>query len=291
VDSKYEKVVMLALPFGQTVRDVLRGDTFEELTSNPNIKLVIVSTACECEEFKKEFSRPNVEFEILHDYKPNRFENLLQSLYLSTLSFRSSTIRFYAKNDKRSALRIFIPLTNCLSKVLGRFRLQRLIGKLMFVANSKRDYERLFDKHSPDAVVVTRVLRGSPDYPILKEAARRELPTMALASSWDNFTTKGFFPFGIDRLVVWNHVMKQEAIELFGFPEENIFVSGIPRFDNYFNSPQLRSKEEFFQNLNIDEGKKLITYSTGNKSLYRLPGEPKSAEVEIVARMISALKA
>jgi hypothetical protein len=284
-----KKKILIALPFGQTIRDVLRSDTFKVLKQQKDVILVVVSSASKDDSFQQEFGGENVEFEYLGEYKPNRFELLFQSFYLSTLAFKSNTIRLYSQVDKKSALRFFIPLSNLASKLIGRFNLQKLLGYFLRVSNISRPYEAMFEKHNPDLVVVTRVLRASPDYPILKEATLRKLPVIALVSSWDNFTTKGFFPFGVKKLVVWNDVMKQEAIELFGFPEENILVTGIPRFDTYFKKPPLRSREEFFSDYELDTDKKLVTYTTGNKSLVLPPGDNTSAEVEVAGALAKAI--
>jgi hypothetical protein len=284
-----KRKILLALPFGQTIRDVLRSDTYTKLKQRNDIELIIVSSACNNSGFREEFGGSNVQFEHLSDYKPNRLELLWQSFYLSTLAFKSNTIRLYAKNDWTSALRLFIPLSNVLSKVIGRFRLQRLLGVLMKLSNRQRNYRAIFDKYDPDLVVVTRVLRASPDYPILKEAAVRDLPVIALVSSWDNFTTKGFFPFGVKKLVVWNDVMKREAIELFDFPEKDIFISGIPRFDNYFKREGMRNREVFFAELGLDPNKKLLTYTTGNKTLVLPPGDDTSAEADVALYLAEAI--
>lgn len=285
-----KRKILLALPFGQTIRDVLRSDTYTELKQRQDIELVILSSASNNPEFREEFGGENVTFEHLGEYKPNRLELLWQSFYLSTLAFQSNTIRLYAQNDPKSALRLFIPLSNGLSRVIGRFRLQGLLGFLMKISNRQRNYKAVFDKHNPDLVVVTRVLRASPDYPVLKEAAARDLPLIALVSSWDNFTTKGFFPFGVKKLVVWNDVMKREAVNLFGFPEKDIFLSGIPRFDNYFKRQGMRSKEAFFAEFGLDPNKKLLTYTTGNKTLVLPPGDDTSAEADVALYLAQAIE-
>jgi len=277
------KTILIALPFGQTVRDVLRGDTYRELLESGD-RIVIITGASSDVEFINEFKHENVYFEHLGNYKPNKMELLFQSFYLSTLASKSNTIRLYAKSNKQSALRLFIPLSNFISKLIGRFNLQKLLGYFMKISNPKKMYTDVFEKYKPDLVVVTRVLRASPDYPILKEATDNKIPVIALVSSWDNFTTKGFFPFGIKKIVVWNEIMKKEATELFGFPEKDIYMSGIPRFDNYFNLNTC-SKEEFYERYNIPKDNKLLTYTTGNKTLVLPPNSKISAEADITFKL------
>lgn len=276
------KKVLIALGYGQSIRDVLRSETYEFLKKNKELEIVLLSKASENSEFRDEFGGENIHFEVLNDYIPSKLENLFQSFYLSTLADKSNTIKLYAKNDKKSSLRIFAPISKVLSKLIGRFRLQKVLGYLMRISNPERKFKELFDKHNFDVVIVTRVLRASPDYPVLKEAAIRKTPVVALVSSWDNFTTKGFFPFGVTRLVVWNELMQQEAIDLFGFPKESIYISGIPRFDNYFKRVFKRTKEGFFRDHNLDLDKKLVTYTTGSKALVLPPGHKTSAEADVV---------
>ena len=285
-----KKKILIALPFGQSIRDVLRSDAYEELKSRDYIEIIVLSNASDRPEFQKEFGGPRIRFEVLSDYQPNRKELLCQSLYLSTLAFKSNTIKLYADNDKRSSLRYTIPISNIISKVIGRYNLQKLLGSILKASNRERSYRDLFDTYKPDLVVVTRVLRSSPDYPVLKEAAHRKLPVMALVSSWDNFTTKGFFPFGIKKLVVWNKVMRDEACELFGFPKKDIMMSGIPRFDNYFKRVGMCTKEEFFSRYGLDPKKKLVSYTTGNKTAVLSPGEDVSAEADIALFLAKSIE-
>jgi len=46
--------------------------------------------------------------------------------------------------------------------------------------------------------------------------------------SWDNFTNKLIPVRRADRLVVWNDIMKQQAVDLHGYTPDQIRVSGPP---------------------------------------------------------------
>jgi CDP-glycerol glycerophosphotransferase (TagB/SpsB family) len=172
---------------------------------------------------------------------------------------------------------------------MGEARLRSTVGWIMLNLPPAGNYRHIFTRYRPDLVVVTRVLGSSPDYLVLKQAARRKVPVVALVSSWDNFTSKGFFPFGVQWLVVWNDIMRQEAIELFGFPPDRIFVSGIPRFDHYFRREGMRTRAQFFADLGLDPEKRLITFATGNKNLLVGPQDPTSPEPEIAEFLADAI--
>ena len=83
--------------------------------------------------------------------------------------------------------------------------------------------------------------------------------------------------------------MLNEAIELFDFPRKDISVCGIPRFDNHFNRKGLRDRDTFFESLQLDIHKKLITYTTGNRDLVLPPGDETSAEVDIAKQIANAI--
>ena len=72
------------------------------------------------------------------------------------------------------------------------------------------------------------------EVPLLRTAARRGVWTAAIDPSWDNFTNKLLPIRPVDRLIVWNDLMKQQAIDLHGYQPAAIRVAGTPQWDRYF---------------------------------------------------------
>ncbi|MEM7112661.1 MAG: hypothetical protein AAF614_09510 [Chloroflexota bacterium] len=313
--------ILLAIPFGQTVRDILYTDTFQVLSQEPDVKLVLVSQAADDTEFQHHFSQPNVVIEQLVPYQPSRFDLLLRSFHLATLRQKSSTIRMYSEGSYGGGMRRLAPLATLAEFLIGDEGIRQALGWAALNLAPTNAYADIFARHQPDLVVVTRVLGSSPDFPILKQAAQQNIPVMALVSSWDNFTSKGFFPFGVNWLVVWNEVMRDEAVEMFGFPQEKIFLSGIPRFDTYFNptifhshaggnplSPTSKAdwnghntlpstsssklaRSQFFAKMGLDPTKRLITFATATRHLLATPFDPTSPEPEIIGALADAIEA
>ncbi|MCA9994990.1 MAG: CDP-glycerol glycerophosphotransferase family protein [Anaerolineales bacterium] len=284
--------ILLAIPFGQTVRDVLYSDTWRTLRRTPDLQLVIATQAADDARFVQAFAAPNVHIEPLHPYIPNRFERTLRSFHLATLRQKSSTIAMYSQDPNYDGgLRRLSPLADAAQSLLGDTKLNQWLGWASLNLAPTCQYADLFDKYQPDLVVVTRVLGSSPDFPVLKQAAQRQIPVLALVSSWDNFTSKGFFPFGVNWLVVWNELMRDEAVEMFDFPADRIFLSGIPRFDAYFRGRGFRSRETFFAELGLDPNKPLITFATATRHLLVSPHDATSPEPEIVAYLAEAIAA
>jgi CDP-glycerol glycerophosphotransferase (TagB/SpsB family) len=89
---------------------------------------------------------------------------------------------------------------------------------------------------------------------------------MAIDPSWDNFTNKLIPVRQVDRLVVWNEIMKEQAMSLHGYSADAIRVAGAPQFDPHFRARTPRA--EFFKRIGADPSRKLIALTTTPRSLY-----------------------
>lgn len=276
------RTILIAIPLGEAVRNVLRTETYLSFCDAPGIRVVVASQGALDSSFRAEFGAPNVVFEPLQAYRPSRRERLLESMRMATLYDHSSTIRTLARPESGARFRHFVRLARLCEKLFGSERIRNALNWAHKVFVPAAHYEELIDRHRPDVVVVSRVVNYSADYPVVRAAGLRGVPVIALSASWDNFTSKGFFPVGIDRVVVWNKTMRKEAIELFGYPENRVFVSGVPRFDSFFRREGLRQRREFFAEFGLDPSRRLITYTTGTAMLGR-PFRNSSPEPAIIA--------
>jgi CDP-Glycerol:Poly(glycerophosphate) glycerophosphotransferase len=90
--------------------------------------------------------------------------------------------------------------------------------------------------------------------------------------SWDNFTNKLLPVRRVNRLVVWNDLMRDQAIDLHGYQPDEIRVAGVPQFDGYFRSllgqPPGLSREAFFRKIGADPSRRLVTVTTTPRELY-----------------------
>jgi CDP-glycerol glycerophosphotransferase (TagB/SpsB family) len=103
---------------------------------------------------------------------------------------------------------------------------------------------------------------------MLRTARRRAVFSMAIDPSWDNFTNKLIPVRQVDRLVVWNDIMKQQAMALHGYHADMIRVAGAPQFDPHFRPESRTPRAEFFRRIGADPSRKLIALTTTPRSLY-----------------------
>jgi CDP-glycerol glycerophosphotransferase (TagB/SpsB family) len=276
-----KKKIFIAIAFGTSVRDVLRNDTFKILKEKKNIEIVIFIQDIN-DMIVAEFGGENVSFEKLVSFKPSIVERILGHFHRAVLRGKCKTIDLGNTGGNTKTLDKFTPIAKFLIKIFGFSKVNIFVFQLYKLFTKSKMYEYEFKKYKPDLVIVTRVLNYSLDYPLMRRASKDKVPVISLVSSWDNLTSKAFFPFSLESLVVWNNVLKEEAIDLFDFPKKNIFVSGIPRYDVFFREGNFSKKEEFFKKFNLDLTKKLIVYATGSATTGKSILDPVSPETDIV---------
>ncbi len=279
---KQRKTIFLRIAFGTSVRDVLRTDTFRTLKAQKDIDIVVFlqDTTISIQE---EIGGENVYIEKLYDFEPTKWERMVLHIHRALLREKCRTIDLGNTGADTNTIDKITPLIKFFRLFLSFFAMTRIIFWLYKLNNKPSLYLEQFEKYKPDLVVVTRVLNFSRDYPLLRTSASLNIPVICLVSSWDNLTSKGFFPFQLKSLVVWNDVIKSEAIDLFNFPEEKIFVSGIPRYDFFFNLKIFASKKNFCEWMGLDPNKKIILYGTGSATTGRTPIDEITPEPEITA--------
>jgi hypothetical protein len=262
--------IMVSLPYGMCIRDMMRSDVLETLL--PEARVVAVTPVADREDFIKEFSRDGIVLEKLKDYRLSRIEWFFWRMEyeifwgLNVGSVRTMQIKDLTK--KKTQLLAY--LTQRVARMIlgkNRWLMHKIedLGPRLFGENG---YGELFDKYSPSILVTSGTVGSNMEKPLMRAAKNRKIPIIIKVMSWDNFTTKGKIPVMPDKLIVWNDIMKQEAMQLYKYPEDDIFVAGSPQYDYYFNKDRFCSKDEFFKRIGADAGKKLISYAASGTALF-----------------------
>jgi hypothetical protein len=81
--------------------------------------------------------------------------------------------------------------------------------------------------------------------------------------SWDNLPGRGTFPLPADLLLVWNELMREQALTLHQQPASSIEVVGVPQYQLYANLSPL-DRSETLRLLNIPPDAKYILYAANS---------------------------
>ena len=289
-----QRVIFIGVPMAINVRDILRTEAFATIRGS-GARVHLFTPAAGVEEFRAEFAEDGVEVHSLESPTSRLFDvvdaiNL--KLQVAILSLRCDTARIMVE----PALERSFParLVRSILSGIGRRGQNVVLATLRRVVRWTAPdlYGEAFQRYRPDVVVGTRVLtmsgprtHSSPRYldrHLLLSAARRTVPTMVLVSSWDNLTTSGFFPVDVDRITVWNQIMKDQAVGIHDLDPSRVIVTGAPQHDAYSAVPY-RSRDEFWRGLGLDPERPVVVYATGTSGT--VPREP-----EVVGRMEDGLR-
>jgi len=265
-------LVIVSVPHGGAAGNVLRtGLVGRLLAAHDRCEIAIVSPLVNDGAFVREFAHPRVRFEQLPPHRPAGLEGrlmaLVQAVYIDSGITESVRIRRAEAAAK---------------KTIRWIRAKRLIATALVPSMARKESrysvvdravshpwaEQLFDRLRPALLVASSPGLIFSEVPLLRTAARRGVRAMAVDPSWDNFTNKLLPVRRVDRLIVWNDLMKQQAVELHGYRPDDVRVAGAPQWDLYFKPGPAASREAFFRRIGADPARKLITLTTTPRELY-----------------------
>ena len=253
------KTIFVAIYDGMISKNILRSEAFDVLKSRDDLRIVLVVDPTKQEVYQREFNDQSIVIEASIKFQHRGFERIW-ARFLTQIP-RTNTVKLLIKGSPLSPKKTFLrKAVLLLTQLLLDHKLCRLfLRKLDKMIFNGEELAPLFEKYKPDLVFAPNVF-AVPDIWALKQAQKRSIPNIGMIKSWDNPTSKGLFRVHPERLIVHNHLIKKEAAEIDDYPEDKIFVSGIPQYDIYFKDPNLYKREDFWRKYGLDPDKKIILY-------------------------------
>ena len=279
MNADENKKLLIVLPYGIGWKSIINEQNLTYL-SNHNITITFLS---ESDSIKS--SNSNIFFQNFLKYKRSKFEVIIGILrnYIFVNEDRKYSESIKIKNsiygEQHKILRIFRLLFG--KKLSKNNFVHKTLSWIDLNISIPKDHSKIFKKHF-DAVFFAYPFSFHV-YPFIRLAKKHNIPTIAYVPSWDNITSKWGIPAKIDRLLVWNQNMKNEAIEFLNYDEDEVMICGIPQYDMYYNMQNITSNEKFRSYYNIDDDKKIILYATGTQEL-------TDAEPHIIDLIVNAIE-
>ena len=276
--------IAVILPYAVSIRDFVHTGVFSGLLRIPDVRMDLYTQNPDLPEFGSLRSE-RVALREIGPYAERPLERLLRKYY--PILFHDIFVYIQQNVDRSPARKLMAKAVALGRRMLGTRLALRLYGWLL-LGLSSRPSQPIF-AGSPDLVIGTRSLVNSLDFPFMVEAARRRLPLLTIASSWDNFTTKGFFPFAVAKTVVWNRKMAEELVEIFEVPRERIVVAGYPRAALIGDAGGVEDARAYLERLGLGQYRRFVLHTASYAELTRLrPGQPPQ-EYRLVREVAEAL--
>ncbi|MCJ7530763.1 MAG: hypothetical protein MUO64_06995, partial [Anaerolineales bacterium] len=153
--------------------------------------------------------------------------------------------------------RILFPLMNGVTGVLRRSRAVR-----RYLMNEQERftpdlYGDLFEHYRPDLVIASTPGWRFDRY-LLREAARRGIPTAAAIVGWDNTSSYSLPGAKVEHVTCWSEIQKQELVDGSDWEVSQVNIAGIPSYDGYFRRTWVLPREEYLHLHDLDPQRKLI---------------------------------
>jgi hypothetical protein len=281
-------ILLWSIPHGAAAGNVLRtGILHRVLDADEALCVVLVTPMARDADFAREVAHPRITLEDLPPHQPIGLEArllaLMQAAYID--SAITDSVRIRRQEAQANGTVRWIRGKRLLAQALMPSLMNRPTrydwsDRLVRHAAARA----LFDRYQPALLVTSSPGLIFSEVPLLRTAVQRGVWSTAIDPSWDNFTNKLLPVRRVNRLIVWNDLMKDQAIRFHGYQADDIRIAGTPQWDRYFREGVTISRDAFCARIGADPTKRLITLTTTPQELY-------SHHDHVLRKLLRALRA
>lgn len=257
------KTIFITAFQGVEAKNILRTDIYKTLIANPETRIVVLVDSLErAEYYKKEFSHPRLVYEAVAPREAKGLDRFFSDLSFLLLRTKTTKLRrgMALEEDKKYSHW----LAAFLNFILARRWIRKVVRVLDYILVKSDIFREYLEKYRPETVFLAHLF-DDHEIALLREARRRGAQTIGFINSWDKLTLRHSIRLLPDSLVVFNDIVKEEAVRCADMKEKDIFVSGIPQYDWHVNYKPL-SRPDFCRAKNLDPNKKIIVYAPMGKA-------------------------
>lgn len=255
--STAAKTIFITVYDGLISKNILRSDAFRKLHARPDIRIVLFVQENKVEYYAREFADDRVDVHAT----PAATHPKLEALLFFCVNYSTRTPgALYRLRERSVWKRPLMGLAVRTLYALGRFRWWHALLRFLYERLPDASHDAYLATYNPDAFFAANMI-SSQDARLMKLGKQRGIPVVGMIKSWDNVGNKGFPFIHVDRLIVTNEIVKEEAEQILGIDPAIIRVVGFPQFDLYIDRTHLESREAFFRRIGADPAKRLILYA------------------------------
>lgn len=253
------KTILLTVFQGAVAKNVLRTDVIKELLADPNVRVICLMRFPErVLSYQKEIFHERLVYDSFYRTPTGALERLLSFLKFRLIRTATTDLRHTMSYDARGSRGRYVAST-FFNRVLATPVVRSFLRFFDYHYIGDPGFGSILEKYLPDVVFLTHLFDDA-EVSLLRESKKRSIPVVGFINSWDKLTARCSLRLLPDTLVVFNDIVKHEAMAHADMPESKIFVCGLPQYDQYVTgSPS--SREAFFKKIGCDPSKHLILYS------------------------------
>lgn len=187
--------------------------------------------------------------------------------YAQQIPSRMSMMRLVRDKSRAWWVQCLKPAGYALGRLGLEERFEQWLERLLMGRRRSDEARRWLLETRPDLIVTTAPFFYS-EPPIMAEARKLGIPTMAFISSWDNITTKARMVFEYDSFALWSPQMERELTEYYPYTRhKRRYIAGAFQYDLFFDPRFSISRTEFCSLYGLDARKPILVYALGSPNL------------------------
>jgi hypothetical protein len=267
------KRVFIIADHGLAIFYFLQSDVVSTLIGQ-DIEVILLTADESVDAINARFGRPGLIIERLQTDKINAYVANTQPMLQWWLDFLRragaaegtnlaavDTYIQHVKSEAHARRKRLLPMMELFVKLMRRSRIVREALVRFQNRFTPNFYDDLFHNYHPDLVVASSPGFRQDRY-ILRSATKHNIPTAAAIFSWDSTSSYGLPGAEVDWISCWSDIQKGELIGGADWNPERVNVGGMPPYDGYVRREWLLSREEYFNQHNLDPSRHLLTYAS-----------------------------
>lgn len=253
------KTIFITLFQAIEAKNILRTAVVTELLRDPAVRIVCVTKSKErAAYYTKEVPHERITYEVFTKEPGGLFESVFSKAKIFLVRTKTTDLRRKMLLKERK---------NFVSYLVGSFASRILARKVIrsfvryFDARLVADpgFGELFATYKPSVVLLAHLFSDT-EAALLREARRRNIPTVGFINSWDKLTARYMIRLLPSVLLVYNEHVKEEAMRLADMPERRIEIVGVPQYD-FFATTKPCTREEYLKRLDLPLDAKILLYA------------------------------
>lgn len=259
------KTIFIPLFQGVEAKNILRTGVIGMLLERPDIRVVIFLKNKERADFyKKEFNHPRLIYEIADVVGVAcGLDAFFAKLKFMLLRTETTNLRRRLRYEETRHFMQYVG-GHFINWLCARSFLRKASRFLDYHFVAHDAYASYFDTYNPDLLFLAHLF-DEREIHMLRGAKKRNTPSIGFINSWDKVTARCILRLIPDKMIVFNHLVKNELVEHNEMKESDMYIAGIPQYDLYTTGVP-SSREVFFEKIGADPLKKLMVFAPAGKS-------------------------
>lgn len=253
------RTILISIFHGAAAKNILRTNVIKSLLKEPDCRVIcLMRFPDRADLYRKEMPHEQITYDAFYKIPAGVFEHVFSFLKFRLIKTATTDLRHrMSYSSHRNFIKFLASVL--FNWFIARPPIRKFFRLIDYYFISDLGFRAVLKKYNPDAVVLTNLFDDG-EIALLREAKKMKINTIGYVNSWDKLTARSSVRILPDTMIVFNEILKKEAIEHADMPAERISVCGMPQYDQYITERPI-PRELFLKNNRLDPDRHLILYA------------------------------